>query len=417
MPNWVLNWSRTHPCDDGEGFSNCFLRYQNRGGADCTVINTQSCGSDITNDIDLNTPEVFYVLYNIYAINNFFTSWWLATQLAAARASFKIDAIVNLLDPPQTTGLVVQDILTALLAGLAFIPAPIDIILAESLNIATHVALASVMTALVVAPGVCRGLFPAKTNDTRSVEISQLNSELADLDNEISARLAPALATAQNDLTSFTQLASTGAFSAHPPLALDQQTTGLDQAFTTFILTTCLANTNWIGAVALDTSPQQLATNGTKIQYDLDCQAYDANGVCNAWWYDSTDNAAFTLDSMSERSDNPYNRIHTILSSGWSTGDQLFSGAYDCNKAGNYGRGVIVNFDNGKLNTDCISQLKMCTFEKQCTFPGTCQEFSDCDNQNGFGFVPGAVKKGYFTVPSGYLGPLLTQTSPRVSNV
>ncbi len=66
MEDWTRNWRSTHTCLEGEAFTSCFLRVQNMPATDCTVINTQSCGSDITNGVNVHTPEVFYVLYNIY---------------------------------------------------------------------------------------------------------------------------------------------------------------------------------------------------------------------------------------------------------------------------------------------------------------------------------------------------------------
>ena len=66
MTNWVRHWYETHTCNPGEGFSDCFLRSQGMPAADCTVINLQSCGVDITDQVPTSEPEIFYVLYNIY---------------------------------------------------------------------------------------------------------------------------------------------------------------------------------------------------------------------------------------------------------------------------------------------------------------------------------------------------------------
>ena len=415
MTNWVQRWYATHTCLTNEGFSNCFLRVNGFPATDCSVINEQSCGSDITNHIDTHTPEIFYVLYNIYAINNFFNSYWLATQFAASQAALKIDAIIQLLDPIQTHGMLFQDILTALLAGLAFIPGPVDIILGEGMQVLTHVVMASAMTGLVVAPGVVKALMPTQTENTQSVQIGQLKSQLGNLQDGISARLAPALQIAESDLTSFIQLASTGAFSAHPPWALDNQTKGMDQAFTTFLVSTSIMTNNWQGAVSIDTNPQALATNGTALQYDIDCDGYDANNICNAWWYDGVNNNAFTLYSLSSIKDNPYARMHTIINNGWSTGAQLFAGAYSCNQAGHFGQGIMFSPMDGQLNFDCLSQLKICTFDKQCT-NAEC-EFSNCavEPQWGFNNVL-ADYTSWFNVPAGYLGPLLTQFQQTIHN-
>ena len=411
MTQWVLHWFSTHTCLENEGFSNCFLRINGLPVADCTVINPQSCGADITNNI--SKPEVFYTLYNIYTINNFFNSWWLATQFAASRAALKIDPIVELLDPVKTQNVLLQNILTGLVSGLAFIPTPGDIF--PGISDMTKVAMKSGITALVVAPSIIRSIFPEDTDDTRMVQMAQLKSQLGNLEDGISNRLGPGLQTAQNDVTSFVQMASTGAFSAHPPFALDTQTEALDLAFTTFLVSTCIMSNNWQGAVAVDTSPQALATNGTAAQYDIDCDGYDANNVCNAWWYDEDNNDAYTLTSLDNLMDNPYAKIHGILSNGWSTGAQLFGGARRCSQAQNLGKGVLVDVSNGSITFDCLSQLKMCTFDKHCT--STKCEFSDCDSEPGFrdGFENSRTSDTRtLTVPAGYLGPMLMQFNTKV---
>ena len=379
----------------------------------CFITSMVSCHTRLRTSLDANIAP---------AINNFFTSWWLASQFAASQAALKIDAIVELLDPIETHGMLVQDILTALLAGLAFIPGPVDIILGEGMNVLLHVAMASMMTAVVVAPGVTKGLFPPQTTNTQSIQIGQLKSQLGNLADGLSARLSPALAVAQNDLTSFTQLSSTGLFSAHPPLALDNQTRNLDQAFTVFLVTTSLMANNWNAAVGVGTNPQQLVSNGTKLAYSIGCDSYEPGDICNAWWYDRQNGDAYTLNNLSHLKDDPYKRIKTIINNGWATGNQLFTAARQCNLAGNFGKGVLLTSTNGALNMDCISQLKMCTFNKTCNGnlddigdgPGC--EFTDCPSQDGYGCSTDDFNNEWCTVPSGYIGPLMIQGDAGVNN-
>ena len=57
------------------------------------------------------------------ALNNFFTNWYLALHFASSRAQFIISSVVQLVDPDQSTNLVLGDLLTALTAGIAFLAA------------------------------------------------------------------------------------------------------------------------------------------------------------------------------------------------------------------------------------------------------------------------------------------------------
>ncbi|KAK3172310.1 hypothetical protein OEA41_005631 [Lepraria neglecta] len=56
-------------------------------------------------------------------LNNF-TNWYLVLQFASSQAQLIISSVVQLVDPNQSTKLVLGDILTALTAGLAFLAAP-----------------------------------------------------------------------------------------------------------------------------------------------------------------------------------------------------------------------------------------------------------------------------------------------------
>ena len=54
------------------------------------------------------------------AINDFFTSWFLALPYATQQAELVIQDVTNELDPEKKTNSALSDILTALITGLAF---------------------------------------------------------------------------------------------------------------------------------------------------------------------------------------------------------------------------------------------------------------------------------------------------------
>ncbi|KAI9678359.1 MAG: hypothetical protein M1817_006306 [Caeruleum heppii] len=411
MAEWLRNWQATEStkCQQDEGFSGCFLRMNKLSGTDCTVINQQSCGSDITNDLDPAQPEVFYALYAIYAINNFFNSWWLATQFAASQTALQVDAMVQVLDSPKKENLGLQSILTALLLGLAMVPGPVGIAL-EAASTVTKIAANVLTTGLMGAPLVAKQLFPAAgTAETQLIQMANLKALLGNVAQGLSDRLAPALKTAEQDIESFIQLGNTGIFSSKPAPALNQQTKGLERVLNTYILSSGLVANQWDAVVALDTNPQQLGRNGSRIAYRLDCEQYDANGVCNAWAYDAEYNMAFTLNHRSAMKDNPNKILTTAFNNGWTTRELLFNGAAACKRAGNLGKGMVVNVDNG-LNIDCVSQLDVCTWDMSCTQRNSNKcEFTDCKTQDGVGAARAGWRSGEYQVPAGYLGPLINK--------
>ena len=87
-------------------------------------------------------------------VNTFFEDWYLAVNLAAPQAALAIDAIVAKVDPPKTSNGILGDILTALTAGLAFIPA-----VGPELSTAGK----ALVTGLQAAPGVAQAIWPSGT--------------------------------------------------------------------------------------------------------------------------------------------------------------------------------------------------------------------------------------------------------------
>ncbi|KAI9850187.1 MAG: hypothetical protein M1838_005996 [Thelocarpon superellum] len=411
MTSWLNDWFKTHTCREGDGFAHCFLRANGMPVTDCYDLNVQSCGSDITNHIDQSTPEVFYVLYNIYAINNFYNTWYAAAVAAAGQASGKIDAIVQTLNPVSKANVDLNIVLTALLAVLNFAPGAIGIAIGDMAKTIQHVASVA-STVITTIPGVLKFVFPPTTVDSQRVEIGNLKTQLDHLETYLSGRLGPALNISLYDITVFTSLAELGAFSAYPAPAIDKSTANLDQALTTYLVSTCLQSNGWFGTVARDSNPQQMASNGSNHQYDLDCSSYDGDGICNMWWYDQQQNNAYSLVSNKSFRDNPHDNLRTIIDQGWSTMPQLFNSARQCNDDGDYNKGVRLNTDQGTFELQCISQLKMCTYDKRCVSDDC--EYVDCDTDDGWGgaYNEDGLDMHVFSVPPGYLGPLLLQSDP-----
>ncbi|KAL8991166.1 MAG: hypothetical protein Q9169_007931, partial [Polycauliona sp. 2 TL-2023] len=112
LTQWVHGWIEGHTCYENEGFSSCFLRQVGWPELDCTGIKIPACTPPpVKPDQD---PYVWYVAYNIYAINQYFGSWYMAIGGALSLASLNVEEIVQLLNPPDNTNLLISDILIAL---------------------------------------------------------------------------------------------------------------------------------------------------------------------------------------------------------------------------------------------------------------------------------------------------------------
>ena len=64
-----------------------------------------------------------------------------------------------------------------------------------------------------------------------------------------------------------------------------------------------------------------------------------------------------------------YGQQITDLFANLTTGQLLFEGALACNAEGNFGQPVNITVNAAGVNTACISQLRILTWNMSCTVP------------------------------------------------
>ena len=330
-------------------------------------------------------------------------------------ASDNIGSIVQIIDIPSSTPVVLQDILLALQAVFALIPGPLGIYAAHSGFSFTWQASAQVISnALNALPNIGRFLFPVDTAASQTVQIADLSANFGQILQQVQGNLNQTLTSVMANETEFLAFASQGNFSELPP-SLPDQANYLYFAFNTYLISAALSGNNVYGVIGRETNPQELDTNGTKLNYNIDCKGYDEQNVCDAWWYSGNYNSAFTLDDFSHMNRNYGTQISNLLQN-LTTGELLFEGALACNAEGNFGQPVNITVNAGGVNTACISQLRVLTWDMGCTDPsGTC-EFLETSRQETFlfGNAHAMTDQSIRSVPAGYLGPLLTQTKQKI---
>ena len=119
------------------------------------------------------------------AINDFFTSWFLALPYATQQAELIIQDVINELDPEKKTNSALTDILTALIAGLAFAGLEGAAAGAAATLSVTKSAGQALLIALQQAPGVAKALWPSGMTNSQSVQIGDLDSELSNLSDQL----------------------------------------------------------------------------------------------------------------------------------------------------------------------------------------------------------------------------------------
>ena len=254
--------------------------------------------------------------------------------------------------------------------------------------------------------------------------MADLSTNFAVVLQSVQSNLNKTLVLAMSDVDVFLAYASQGNFTAVAP-SLPDQSNYLYYGFNTYIISKAMQGNNIYAVLGRDTNVQALATNGTQLNYPIDCEAYNDENVCDAWWYSGNLNSSFTLDSFNHM-DRNYNQELTALLSNYTTGELLFEGAFACNAEGNYGKPVNITVNAGGVNTACISQLPVLTWNMACGAasiskgPGAvyphCEFVENFTSQNTFlyGNCHSVTCQQFHSVPAGYLGPLITQTDVKL---
>ena len=355
------------------------------------------------------------------AVNQFFYSWYTAVGDAGQTAGLNVDQIVQILQVPDNTNLIMDNILITLTGIFALAPVGLTSI-RSTLTLGAGVA-ASMQTfenALFAYPQIGRFLFPIGGPEANLVAIASLKTELVGVLQQVQSNLNKTCVSVMSNVTEFLAFASQGNFTTSPP-SLPDQSNYLLYGFNTYLVSAALAQNDVHAVLALDTNPQQLATNGTKLAYDIGCESYSEAGVCGQWWWDGEQNIAYGLDDF-RHMNRDMNEVLNIILSNYTTGELLFRNAYTCNVGGGFGAPVNVTVNAAGVNTACLSQLRTLRWDMRCREAkiGTPCEFLDEKSQNtwmescGSHSFYSVMDENVYCVPKSYLGPLISQTKTKL---
>ncbi|KAI4169333.1 MAG: hypothetical protein LQ346_008975, partial [Caloplaca aetnensis] len=477
-----------------EGFGDCYIDLY-RMGDRCSLVTVSACAADITTVADdlaisdladsagkpiseLEKRQVFvcatairgmsrvtschameafvkkYANECITAMNVFFYSWYTASNTAAKNTVDQITNIVQVASPPPDTPKNVWKSLAvdALLAGLAFVPGLSSAQTAISSTARKLKSLEAPARIILTASAAVYGdVFPNDGSAASDlIDMATLTTDLGNFVTDLQARLVPALARAVNDPTEFLKVANTGAFSSENPPSLPEQTTGLERALATYVISVALNYAGWYGVVAPQTDVNALLGGQYgKPNLEYGCTAVDpVTRQCNAIWQDVPNNQGFTMVQSSNFLNNPYEKfqkyfgntehypyttpgeykcqefIHNAIML-MPSPELLLVGAARCRQRPNWGT-VGISFENGDINLDCLSQLKICTYRTDCAQYTDANDRghyeckyieSDCTTEDGYGRdnnryhgmpdMEAEAGDGFFVEP-GYMGPFRT---------
>ena len=402
MSNYTNTWWANNNAKCGgetANFSTCFWELHDLGTRDCTSVTPGACPEPDNSGL---SAQDWYIAYNLYAINQVFSSLYLAIGNANTLAGETVGAIVALIDPPLKENLLTDDILTAL-------SATINIILPVGTLFQRHFIALTQQT-----PPVSKYLFPVGTTQSQITQWSSIQQELAIVVENYQSNVSQIIPTINNNEDIFVTFAESGAFSVNPLPNLANESDKLLLGLNTFIISKAFQANNLIIGQATDTDINQLVANTSSaggLSVDTGCQGtgYNVEGLCGPFYYDPTIGDTFSLDNLGDMRTNYTKQLQTVLGN-WTTGDMLFGGAYRCqNDGGVQGSlaSTVIQTD-GNITLDCLSDLKVCEWNLGSL--GADDEFTDCPTQTGYvvngcrGCWDGSLD---VNVPNAYLGAYL----------
>ena len=298
------------------------------------------------------------LLANLLDINDFFTEWNDALSGASLSALFIAQPLINTIDPEQNTFLGLNDLLTALTAGLAFIPA-----VGEGISVAAKAGLTVLETGLQQAPGVAKAIWPSGTEDTKSIQLGNIDNELGKVQSTFTTGIVNALATVMGDVPSFIAFAQNGDFSGPDEVSLPSDTFSLGLALNTYVLSSAMSANHWRVAPLISKSK-------AAIESGWGC-TFDSNNICTddygsaTFFSDVTGNGYSLIGLGASPRVTPAALMNDIINNNWSTLEALFDAAFNCTIAGGYGQSP--NFvTNNHVDLSCVSQLLMCNCITPC---------------------------------------------------
>ena len=249
---------------------------------------------------------------------------------------------------------------------------------------------------------------------------AELSNTLGEVTAQVRSNLNQTVQSVMANATEFLAFAEQGNFSSKVQ-TLPDTTNYIKYAFNTYTIASALIKSNIYAVIGKGTNPTELATNGTKIAYPIECtQGLDPQGVCDAWWYSTNYKSAFGLVSRDTPEMN-YGDLQTKLFTNYTTGELLFEAAYECNNQGNHGGPVNITVTTAGVNTACISILDTYTWDMTCHDGVTRNvsgakpcEYLEVGKQPGF-WDPSVSDPNIVTVPAAYLGPAIAQDVVKIT--
>ncbi|KAL8993090.1 MAG: hypothetical protein Q9169_006604 [Polycauliona sp. 2 TL-2023] len=361
-------------CKKDEPWSTCYLRLAiPKSDYDCTATNVDRCDSAMLQGVNVDPsiePWVRYTVKNIYAINNFFVTYYLALQNAAGIVGNNIDKMVNVVDVIVQPDIPFQEILLSLAVGLAFLGAPSFAVTLLGIKAAfLRGAAQTLIISSQQAPNVGRALWPTGTDNSQRIQTAELRLRLANISADMSAMMDGGVRLLMTNIGTFVNYAENGRYSGPnvtdtgegSPLTVASAGDAVAYALKTYLISYSMWQNKWYSTFSL--GPYATAAD---VKRAFNCEIDAATGLCGttgpARYWSPWSQRVYTLEcDCPDEALKPREMVRTILDYGWAPLNVLFDGAFNCTSEGRAGSNTVnFNYD-GTLDLGCVSQLPMYT--------------------------------------------------------
>lgn len=281
----------------------------------------------------------------------------MALRWTVSQASTKIWSLINELDPKHSSEFNLMNLLSLLSLGLAFLGAPSIAVGLLAFETTTKFASQAIIIGVQQAPSFTKALWPSGTEDSKTIQVGQLNDLLGNATAQMTEMINNALVLLMSDMPTFVAFAESGRFSGSESLSLPEKTAGLDYGLTTYMLSEAMAKNGWFIGLFLNYFGP---VKGEDVPRLFGCK-YSDNNVCTVpgmtvFWSKDT-GRVYLLTKQRSDGKTPLQVTQDIVAQGWASLEVLFDGAYNCTAEGKAGSAAI-NFNwDGTLDISCVSQV------------------------------------------------------------
>ena len=425
MTGYLQDWMsfNQQKCDNEQmGFADCFNYLEFGGGYNCTAFTGRSqCPSPNSQDFAgrTNGAEMYYVAFNIWNIQNWFFTYYLAIEGANGLASDNVNTIARTLNVPVPPTFPMLDLLAALAWAFGLLSpsgyaAALPRLGEKITGFGAQAPGEYLLRAVQNSPTLSRNLIASGELEKTDVQVAQLDSDLARITSQLETNIQNSLVCVMSNFSLFFDFVEDGFFSTQIE-DINTITSNVTLSLNTYIVSQALQDDNVIITRAMNTDIHELQYNGSAVNYDTSCvYGYDEWGMCGPWWYDSTNNISYGLESLKDMMVNYTDPLESLFNQGITTPELLFVNSQICaNTAGSSqgsAPGTSLSTSIGVWNTECISNMKICTWDVENL--GVTNEFTDCEHESSFAMQ--GCGDGEDTlqvnVPTTYIGPYLTSS-------